>query len=125
MRDSPLVLNRMQQEERLQAVLVRAAADALSAGGGGASPRGHRLRARRDGPRRRPRARRSPSAHALRAGRGLDDVPLLRALVQQGIGTILASEQSRHQEERRGSLVLTPGEALTDPASSRPGRTRA
>jgi hypothetical protein len=65
------------------------------------------------------------AAQELRSGVSAADVPLLRALVQQTIGTLLASEESRRQEERRGSLVLTPSEALTDPRSSRPGRTRA
>ncbi len=123
-RDSPLVLNRMQQEERLQAVLVRAAAALYP----------HDVIARRlEGTAyvlaetgRVPAARQALAvSQALRGGAGVDDVPFLRALVQQGIGTLLATEQERRQEERRGSLVVTPGEALTDPASSRRGRTRA
>jgi hypothetical protein len=123
-RDSPLVLSRLQQEERLQDVLGRAAATLY--------PR-HVVARRLEGTAyvlaetgRVPSARQALAiAQALHAGASLDDIPFLRALVQQGIGTLLATEQRRHQEERRGSLVLTPGEALTDPASSRPGRTRA
>lgn len=123
LRDSPLVLNRVQQEERLQAVLVRAAATLYPR-----DPLARRL----DGTAyvlaetgRVPAARQAlATAQALRAGAGVDEIPLVRALVQQGIGAIFASEQSRREEERKGSLVLTPGEALTDPASSRPGRIR-
>src|SRR4029453_2404940 len=123
-RASPLVLSRLQQEERLQDVLGRAAATLY--------PR-HVVARRLEGTAyvlaetgRVPSARQALAiAQALHAGASLDDIPFLRALVQQGIGTLLATEQRRHQEERRGSLVLTPGEALTDPASSRPGRTRA
>jgi hypothetical protein len=121
-RDSPLVLSPIQQEERIQAILARAAAALYP----------HDVVARRlDGTAyvlaetgRVAAARQVLAvAQALRAGER--DVPLLRALVQQGLGALFAAEQSRHQEERRGSLVLTPGEALTDRASSHPGRTRA
>ena len=123
LRESRIVLNRMQQEDRLQAVLVRAAAAlypplvvarrlegtayVLAETGRVAAARGALA-----------------AAAALRSGAGADEVPLLRTLVHQGLGTILASEESRREEERRGSLVLTPGEALTDPASSRRGHTR-
>jgi hypothetical protein len=121
-RDSPLVLNRMQQEDRLQAVLVRAAATLYPTAVVARRLEGTAYVLAESG--RVPAARQAlATARALRDGAG--DVPLLRALVQQGIGAIFATEQSRHQEERRGSLVVTPGEALTDPASSRPGRTRA
>jgi hypothetical protein len=121
-RDSPLVLSQIQQEERVRAILARAAAVLYP----------HDVVARRlDGTAyvlaetgRVAAARQALAvAQALRAGDR--DVPLLRALVQQGLGALFAAEQSRRQEERRGSLVLTPGEALTDPASSHPGRTRA
>jgi hypothetical protein len=122
-RDSPIVLNRMQQEERLHAVLGRAAAALYPPlivarrleGTAYVLAETSRVAAARTA---------LAVAHALRAGAGAAEVPLLRALVQQGVGTILASEESRREEERRGSLVMTPGEALRDPASSRRGRTR-
>jgi hypothetical protein len=124
LRESPLVLNRLQQEERLQAVLVRAAAALYPREVVARRLEGTAYVLAETG--RVPAARRALAvAQALRAGAGSDEIPLLRALVQQGIGALFATEQSRRQEERRGSLVLTPGEALTDPASSRPGRTRA
>lgn len=121
--ESPIVLNRMQQEDRLQAVLVRAAATLYPPQVVARRLEGTAYVLAETG---RVAAARSAlaAAGALRAGAGADEVPLLRALVHQGLGTILASEQTRRQEERRGSLVLTPGEALTDPASSRRGRTR-
>jgi hypothetical protein len=123
-RDTPLVLNRMQQEDRLQAVLVRAAAELYPRDAIARRLEGTAYVLAETG--RVPAARQALAVvQALHAGAGLDDIPFLRALVQQGIGTLLASEQQRHQDERRSSLVLTPGEALTDPASSRPGRTRA
>ena len=123
-RDSPLVLGRVQQEERVAAVLARAAAALFPS----------EVVARRlEGTAyvlaetaRGAAARQAlAAAQALRAGASAGDVPLLRALVQQTLGTLLASDESRRQEERRGSLVLTPAEAVTDPRSSRPGRTRA
>jgi len=123
-RDSPLVLNRMQQEDRLQAVLARAAATLYPRDIVARRLEGTAYVLAETG--RVPAARQALAvAQALGAGAALDDIPFLRALVQQGIGTLLASEQERHQDERRGSLVVTPGEALTDPASSRRGRTRA
>lgn len=122
LRDSPIVLNRMQQDERLRAVLARAATALYPPQVVARRLEGTAYVLAETG---RAAAARSAlaAAAALRAGTGADDVPLLRALVHQGLGTILASEQSRREEERRGSLVLTPGEALTDPASSRRGRT--
>jgi hypothetical protein len=122
-RDSPLVLNRIQQEDRLHGVLVRAAATLYPRQVVARRLEGTAYMLAETG--RVPSARQALAvAQALRAGASVDDIPFLRALVQQGIGTLLATEQSRRQEERRGSLVLTPGEALTDPASSRPGHTR-
>ena len=123
LRDSPIVLNRMQQEERLQAVLARAVAALYPPQVVARRLEGTAYVLAETG---RVTAARTAlaAAAALRAGGDAGEVPLLRALVQQGLGTILASEQERRQEERRGSLVLTPGEALTDPASSRHGRTR-
>jgi hypothetical protein len=121
-RDSPIVLNRMQQEERLHAVLARAAAALYPPQVVARRLEGTAYVLAETG--RATAARTALAAAAeLRTGTGADDVPLLRALVHQGLGTILASEQTRRQDERRGSLVLTPGEALTDPASSRRGRT--
>ncbi len=123
-RDSPLVLNRMQQEERLQAVLHRAAAALYPPDVVARRLEGTAYVLAETA--RVPAARQAlAAAQALRAGAGPGDVPVLRALVQQGLGAVFATEQARRQEERRGSLVVTPGEALTDPASSHPGRTRA
>jgi hypothetical protein len=121
--DSPIVLNRMQQEERLQAVLMRAAAALYPPQVVARRLEGTAYVLAETG---RVSAARTALAvaAALRARGDAGQVPLLRALVHQGLGTILASEEERRQEERRGSLVLTPGEALTDPGSSRPGRTR-
>jgi len=123
-RDSPIVLGRMQQEERLAAVLARAAAELFPPDAVARRLEGTAYVLAETG--RGAAARQAlAAAQELRAGTRPADVPLLRALLQQALGTLLASEESRRQEERRGSLVLTPAEAVTDPRSSRPGRTRA
>src|SRR5262249_58024857 len=105
LRDSPIVLNRMQEEDRLQAVLVRAAAALYPPQVVARRLEGTAYVLAETG---RVSAARSAlaAAGALRAGAGADEVPLLRALVHQGLGTILASEQTRRQEDRRRSLVL-------------------
>jgi hypothetical protein len=51
------------------------------------------------------------------------EVPLVAALVQRGIGLLLAERQSRRQDERRGSLVMTPDEVRAR-AQARPPHTR-
>lgn len=121
-RDSPLVLGRMQQEERIRVVLARAAGTIYPA-----EPTVRRLEGMayvlaETG---RPSAARLAlaAAAALRARpNAADEVPLLAALVQQSIGMLFAGEESKRQEERRDSLVLTPGE-VTARASSRRGHT--
>ena len=72
LRDSPLVLNELQQRERVREVIRARRARALSRGAARAPPRGHRLRAGRDRPRRpraRSRWRSRPAARAARRGR--------------------------------------------------------
>ncbi len=121
-RDSPLVLGRMQQEERIRVVLARAVAAIYPS-----APTVRRLEGTayvlaETG--RQPAARLAlAAAAALRARPNApDEVPLLAALVQQSIGMLFAGEESKRQEERRDSLVLTPGE-VTARASSRRGHT--
>jgi hypothetical protein len=123
-RDSPLVLSELQQEERLRAILARAAAQLYPP-----SAMARRLEGTAyvlAGTGRVSQARQALAvAEAVRAGASADQVPYLRLLVQQAMGAVYAAETSRRTEERRGSLVITPGEALRDSPSSRPGRTRA
>jgi len=123
-RDSPLVLNQVQQEERLRAILARAASELYPPAVVARRLDGTAYVLASTG--RVPQARQAMAvARAVRAGAGADDVPFLRLLVQQAMGAVYAAEESRRTEERRGSLVLTPGEALRDAPASRPGRTRA
>jgi hypothetical protein len=121
-RESPLVLGRMQQEERLRVVLAKAAATLYPAEATARRLEGTAYVLAETG---RPAAARLAlaAAAALRARpAAADEVPLLAALVQQSIGMLFAGEESKRQEERRDSLVLTPGE-VTARASSRRGHT--
>ncbi|HEV7733654.1 MAG TPA: hypothetical protein VGR62_15915 [Candidatus Binatia bacterium] len=122
-RDSPLVLGHAQTEERLRAVLARATATLFPAATTIRRLEGTAYVLAETG--RVPAARRALAAAAALRARpdAADEVPLLAALVQQSIGAFFATEEAHRQDERRDSLVLTPGEALTAPGSSRPGRT--
>jgi hypothetical protein len=121
--DSPIVLPRLQQEERMRMILERAAGVLFPPG-----PLARRL----DGTayvfaetNRTAAARQAlASAAALRERpTAAHEVPLVAALVQRAIGLLLSERQSRRQDERRGSLVMTPDEARAR-ASARPPHTR-
>ena len=122
-RESPLVVPPAQQEERLAAVLARATQalyppDAMT----------RRLEAiayvLAETGRVDPARRALAAATTLRA-RPTAEIPLLRALTNQGLGTQLAAVEAERREERAGALVLTPGEIATAKSPSRPPRSRA
>jgi hypothetical protein len=123
-RESPLVLSRGAQEERVREVVRRAVATLapvdvlvrrlegtayiLAETGRAALARqalavAAELRAR--------------PAHAA-------DVPLVVAFVERPLGHLLAETSQRREEEQRGSLVMTPGQFLKDRSATRPTRTR-
>jgi hypothetical protein len=123
-RESPIVLSRMAQEERVREVLRRAAttlfppvvlARRLDGTAYVFAETGRTAAARQ--------ALAVASAIRARPAEALE-VPLVATLVERAVGTLLAETTAREEEVRRGSLVVTPGEALRDRASSRPGRTR-
>ncbi len=120
---SPIVLPRLQQEERMREILERAAGTLFPP-----EPLARRL----DGTayvfaetNRVTAARQAlASAAALREQLTTPHaVPLMAALVQRAISLLLAQRQSQQQEERRGSLVVTPEEARAR-AQARPPHTR-
>ena len=122
LRESPLVLAPAQQEERVRAVLERAAAvlfpPAVTA---------RRLEATAfvlaESGRVAAARQALATARLLRERAGLGgDVPLVTALVQQAIGARYAAAQAEREVSRRGSLVMTPGEVLTARSPSRPTR---
>jgi len=124
-RESPLLVSRAAQEERVREVLGHAT---------GALFPPPVLRRRLEGTAYvfaetgRPEAARRALAIARVLGeprRTALDVPLVAALVERALGALLAQSTARQEETRSGALVVTPGEFLRDRASSRPARTRA
>jgi len=122
-RESPLVLSRTQEEERVRSVLERAAAVLYPPAAFARRLVGTAYVMAETG-------RVAPARQALAVATRLHErptdagqVPLIAALVQRSLGQLLAAEEARRAEERRGSLLVTPAE-LRARSSSRPGRTR-
>lgn len=112
LRNSVIVLNRMQQEERIVTVVERAIADLLC----GAT--GMRLRRHledtayyfaRTG-RRDQAAAIAAAAARLRDGADVKRVPFFQAFMRAQLGAIIAEEQQHQREEPR--LIMTPAEAM-------------
>jgi hypothetical protein len=112
LRNSVIVLNRMQQEERVVTIVERAIADLL----GGAT--GTRLRRHledtayyfaRTG-RRDQAAAITAAAARLRDGADLKRVPFFQAFMRAQLGAIIAEEEQHQREEPR--LIMTPAEAM-------------
>lgn len=124
-RESPIVLSRMAQEERVREVLRRAATTLFPPAALARRLEGTAYVLAETG--RSAAARQALAVAAAIRTRPAEalDVPLVAMLVERAVGTLLAESTAREEEARRGSLVVTPGEALRDRASSRPGRTRA
>lgn len=124
-RESPIVLSEAQQGERLHSVLVRAGEVFYPAPVLARRLVGTAYVLAETG-------RRDAARHALATAAALDanpagaaDLPFVATLVQQRLGRLFAAQMARQQDERRSSLVVTPGEALRDRSSSHPGRTRS
>jgi hypothetical protein len=112
LRNSVIVLNRMQQEERVVTIVERAIADLLD----GAT--GTRLRRHledtayyfaRTG-RRDQAAAITAAAARLRDGADLKRVPFFQAFMRAQLGAIIAEEEQHEREEPR--LIMTPAEAM-------------
>jgi hypothetical protein len=123
-RDSPIVLSPVQQEGRAREIVGRAV-EAL------APPLVMARRLEGTAYVLAQAGRTEVARRALGVARSLRDhptdaaaIPFVAIFVHRALGGILAAEDARHAEERRGSLVVTPGEYLRDRSSSRPGRTR-
>ncbi|HZP42379.1 MAG TPA: hypothetical protein VFD84_12855 [Candidatus Binatia bacterium] len=123
-RDSPLVLNRLQQEERLREVLGRAAATLIPV----------RVFARRleanayvFAETGRAEAARTAlaTAAALRARPAeAHAVPFVAGYVERALGRLLAEVTAEQEERAQSSLVVTPQEFMRDRSASRPPRIR-
>lgn len=121
-RESPIVLAPVQQEERLEAILRRATETIFPPEVTARRLRGTAYVLAETG--RVPAARQAlATAAVLETTPTVQDVPLLAALVRQGIGALFVGQEQQRSEERKGSLVMTP-EELRARSSSRPGRTR-
>jgi hypothetical protein len=121
-RESPIVLSDVAQQERLREVLSRATRALFRA-----DVTARRLEATayvfaETG--RAEAARRALAVAATLRASPEADVPLLQALVQQGLGTYLAAAEAERREARTGSLVRTPGEIVTAESRARPPRAR-
>lgn len=123
-RESPLVLNRVQQEERVREVLARAAAALVPA-----LPFARRLEANayvlaETG---RPAAARTAlaTAAALRARpEEARAVPFVALYVERALGRLLAEATAQREEATKSSLVVTPQQFMRDRSASHPPRTR-
>jgi hypothetical protein len=123
-RDSPLVLSPHQQEERV-AEVVRRATQSLAP----PLPLARRLEGTAYVLAETGRATLARQALAVATTLRehpvqLGTVPFVAAFVRRALHGLVAVETTRAREERRGSLVMTPGEFLRDRESSRRGRTR-
>jgi hypothetical protein len=119
-RASPLLVSRAAQEERVREVVANAASTLFPP---------PVLQRRLEGTAYvlAETGRVEPARRALAAARALGqrpaaalEVPLVAALVERTVGALLAQTTARQEQERSGSLVVTPGEYLRD----RAGRTR-
>jgi hypothetical protein len=121
-RESVLVLNRAQQEGRINMVVERAVGELL--GGERAVAVRRRLEdiayyMARSG-RREAAGWAAAAAARLRDGADASRIPFFQALVRAQLGTIFAEEQEREREEPR--LIMTPAEAMRAQQQGRPRR---
>lgn len=122
---SPLVLSPAQQEGRLAGVLARAVEILYPRTVVARRLRGTAYVLAETG---RPAAARTVLAVATlleRGATGARDVPLLTALTHQGLGRLAAARAARRERAREDSLIVAPGDALTDRSPGRRPRTRS
>jgi hypothetical protein len=111
-RESVLVLNRVQQEERINVIVERAVGELLGGERAGAIRR--RLEdiayyMARSG-RREAAGWAAAAAARLRDGADVSRIALFQALIRAQLGAVFAEEQERAREEPR--LIMTPAEAM-------------
>jgi hypothetical protein len=112
LKESPLVLNKFQQQDRIEATVERALSELLS------GEHGARVRRRledtayylaRTG-RQQPARWAAAAAAAIRDGADVKRIALFQNLIRLQLGARLAEEDSREQEQPR--LIMTPAEAM-------------
>jgi hypothetical protein len=111
-RESVLVLNRVQQDERINTIVERAVGELLRGGRAAAMRRRFEDIAyymARSG-RREAAGWAAAAAARLRDGADASRIPFFQALIRAQLGAVFAEEQEREREEPR--LIMTPAEAM-------------
>ncbi len=123
-RESPLVLSRGAQEDRVRDVIRRAVTTLAPAATLARRLEGTAYTLAETG--REPLARQALAVAAALCARpgSAGEVPFVVAFVERVLGQLLAADTARRDDEQRGALVVTPGQFLKDRASSRPTHTR-
>jgi len=118
-RESPLVLSRPQQEERVQAALGRAERELF----GGAQAATYRRRLEEmayvlHASSRRELAR-SAAATAASLARGTTPLPFFSELLRRSVGAFVIEDEAKARAEAEGSVLVRPGDAPTVPPRPR------
>jgi len=122
-RESPLVLSRPQQEERVQAALAVAYRELF--GGDRAAVYRRRLEemayvlhasGRRD-------LARAAAATATRLARGDESIPFFAELLRRSVAALMAEDEAKARADAEGSVLVRPGSPAARPAPL-PGRRR-
>ena len=124
LRDSPLVLNEMQQRERVREVIRRGARTLYPAASLARRLEGTAYVLAETG---RPAVARLALATAVLLRVRPDEAyetPFVIGLAERALGTLLSADVARRTEERRSALVATPAEYLRARESSRHGHSR-
>lgn len=124
-RDSPLVVSRAAQEERVREVIRRAIVGLVQ-------PAVFARRLEGTAYVLAETARAAPARQALATAAALRarpdhvaDLPFAVSYVERALGQVLASATADEEEAARSSLVVTPGQFLRDRSRAHPGRTRS
>jgi hypothetical protein len=120
--DSTLILNRVQQEERINAVVERAIGDLLS------GDRAQRMRRRLEdiayylarAGRKEAAGWAAAAAARLRDGADPRRIVFFQALLRAQLGAVFSEAREREREEPR--LIMTPAEAMRAQQQSRARR---
>ena len=113
-RESPLVLSRPQQEERVRAVVARALRELFAEDGGAAYRRRlEEMAYYLDATARRPLAIVAlATAQALAASTaGGEGIPFFEELTRRSFAVLLEEDAARAREEAQGSVLVRPGAA--------------
>jgi hypothetical protein len=119
-RESPLVLSRPQQEERVQAALKRAERELF----GGAQAAVYRRRLEEmayvlHASGRRELAR-TAAATAASLARGATPLPFFTELLRRSVGAFVVEEEAKARAEAEGSVLVRPGSAPLAPRGGAP-----